>query len=263
MAAPDYRLDGFQPASGRVEDDFHWVTINDDTYAGLAAHHTADGRHSFLLFYDGSAIWDVPGTAEYLGVHIERDLNAHTFTFESIRRPTVPLAQHWLIHRGCPAGAIEPGGSVGPRPADALTARLEDQLRHHPEGRYTLLDHYTDNPGNFDEGIQVSSLLYDHHPDAADRPYRVFLEETVSSFATYTVREGAFPTAEAANAWMRTRDTPLPLTREPQAGLGRRAAAARARSTTPAPPGPSPTTPLGGAAPATAPSTIRTRGGRR
>ncbi|POX43056.1 hypothetical protein C3486_02210 [Streptomyces sp. Ru73] len=262
MAAPDYRLDGFQPASGRVEDDFHWVTLGDDTYAGLAAHHTPDGRHSYLLLYDGAAIWDIPGTAEYLAIHIERDLNTGTFTFDAARRPTVPLTQHWLIHRGCPAEAIEPDGSVGPRPADALTARLEDQLRHHPEGRYTLLSHYTDNPGNNAEGIQVSTLLYDHHPDAADTPYRIFLEETVPSFATYTVREGAFPTAEAADTWMRTRNTSLPLTREPQAGLGRRAAAARARSTTAAPPGPSPTTPPGGTASPPAPSTIRTRGGR-
>ncbi|WP_051830878.1 hypothetical protein [Streptomyces violens] len=259
MAAPDYRIDGFEPASSRVEDDFHWVTLGDDTYAGLAAHHTADGRHSFLLLYDGAAIWDLPGTAEYLGMHIERDLDARRFTFDAARLPTVPLTQHWLIHRGCPAEAIEPDGSVSPRPADALTTRLERQLRHHPEGRYTLLDHYTDNPGNFDEGIQVSTLLYDHHPHAAAKPYRIFLEETVPSFATYTVREGAFPTAEAAGTWMRTRDSPLPFAPEPQDGFGRRAAAARARTTTSSS-GPSPTAPSRG--PAIAPSTGRTKRSR-
>ncbi|WP_211122353.1 hypothetical protein [Streptomyces yatensis] len=260
MAAPDYRIDGFEAASDRVQDDFETVTLCDDMYAGLAAHHTVNGRESFLLFYDGAAVWDVPGTAEYIGMHIERDLDERTFTFEVSRQPTVPLAQNWLITRGCPPEGIEPDRSVGPRPADALTARLEDQLRYNAEGRYTLLDQYTHNPGTFQGGVAVSILLYDAHPDAMEKPYRLFLEETGPSFETYTVREGAFPTAEAADEWLNTRDTPLPLAPELPGALGRLAAAARGRSITAVTPSPSPDAPE--TAPAPAPGGARTRGGR-
>lgn len=261
MAAPDYRIDGFEPASDGVEDDFDVATLFDDMYTALAAHHSPDGHDSFLLFYDRSAIWDnVPGTAEYVGMHFERDLGERTFTFDVTRQPTVPLTQSWLVTRGCPPEEIEPDAKLGPRPADALTTRLEDRLRTNPDGRYTLLDHYTYNPGRFDEGVEVRVILHDAHPDAADRPYRLFLEETTPSFATYTVREGAFSTAEDADTWVQERNGPLPLAPQPQGDLGRRAAAARSRTTTLATPGPATAAP--GPAPAAAPGAARSRGGR-
>ncbi|POX43391.1 hypothetical protein C3486_00195 [Streptomyces sp. Ru73] len=229
---PDYRIDGFAAATERVADDFDFLTLSDDMYASLAAHHTSDGLESFLLLYDGAAIWDAPGAAEYVAIHIERDPAQWTFTFDVTSQPTVPLAQRWLITRGCPAEVIEPDPLQSPRPADALTSRLEDQLRHNPGDRYTLLDHYTHNPGSSEGGIEVSALFYDAHPDAAEKPYRLFLEETSPSFATYTVREGAFPTAEAADGWLRNRDTPLPLPPRQPKNLTARAAAARSRTTT-------------------------------
>ncbi|MFE0762885.1 hypothetical protein [Streptomyces smyrnaeus] len=258
MTGPDYRIDGFAPASDRVADDFDVATLFDDMYTPLAAHHTADGQ-SFLLFYDRSAIWDnVPGTAEYVGMHFERDLDERTFCFDVTRQPTVPLAQNWLITRGCPPEEIEPDAAFGPRPADALTTRLEDRLRTNPNSRYTLLDHYTHNPGRFDEGAEVRVIVHDAHPDAADRPYRLFLEETTPSFAAYTVREGAFSTAEDADTWVQERNGPLPLA--PQGDLARRAAAARSRTTASATPGPATAAP--GPAPAAAPGAARSRGGR-
>ncbi|MGY1438122.1 hypothetical protein [Streptomyces reniochalinae] len=232
MRGPDYRLDGFEPASGAVEGDFLSATQWDDMYTELAAHHTADD--SYLLFYDRAAIWDdVPGSAEYVGMHIQRDSAEGTFAFDSARQPTVPFTQNWLSNRGCPPEAIELGAVPGPRPADALTSQVEDRLRANPGGRYTLLEDYTHNPGTFRDGVEVNALVHDAHPDSAERPYRLFLEETAPSLDTYTVREGAFTSAEAADAWLRARDTPLPLAPAPARDpVDRRAAAALTRTTT-------------------------------
>ncbi|MDJ1131995.1 hypothetical protein [Streptomyces iconiensis] len=233
MTGPGYRIDGFAPASERVEDDFFTAALSEDMYDELAAHHTKG--NTFLLLYDSAAVWDVPGTAEYVGMRVQRDFFEDSFTFEHTRQPTVPIAQNWLISRGCPPEEIELGAALGPRPADALTSRLEDVLRTNPGGRYTLLDDYTHNPSRTDEGIEVSVLVHDGHPDSAERPYRLFLEETAPSFATYTVREGAFTSSEAADAWLRKRDTPLPLAPAPASAPDRRAAAALSRTTTNAP----------------------------
>ncbi|MEU9122832.1 hypothetical protein AB0C96_23710 [Streptomyces sp. NPDC048506] len=228
---PDYRIDGFEPATELIEDDFHTVTLSDDMFVPLAEHHSADGRNTYLLLYDRTAIWDIPGTAEYVTLRITRDIEQHTFDFAHERHPVIPLAQNWLIRQRCPAESAELSKNQGPRPADALTARLEDMLRTNPDGRYTVLDHSTDNPCSFDFGIEVSTLVHDSHPASAHAPYRLFLEETTKDFRSYTVREGAFPTAEAAGTWGRERSTPLPLAPAPNGAVGLRAEAARARST--------------------------------
>lgn len=231
MTGPDYRIDGFEPASDLVEDDFFAATLTDDMYTELASHHTRG--NTFLLLYDSSAVWDAPGTAEYIGMRVQRDLFEDTFTFEHTRQPTVPITQNWLITQGCLPEAIELGAGLGPRPADALTSRLEDVLRANPGGRYTLMDDYTHNPGRINEGAEVIVLVHDGHPDAAERPYRLFLEETAPSSDTYTVREGAFSSAEAAGTWLRDRSTPLPLAPAPASDTGdRRATAALTRTTT-------------------------------
>ncbi|MGN5380990.1 hypothetical protein ACQ4WX_39175 [Streptomyces lasalocidi] len=229
--APGYRLDGFQAATAQIEDDFSSVTLSDDLFVPFSEHHSADGRDSYLLLYDRSAIWDIPGAAEYVTLHIVRDIEQRTFYFASERHPVVPLAQNWLIRRGCPQEAVEESHRHGPRPADAATARLEDLLRTNPGNRYEVLDHYTDNPCSFDVGVEVRTLVYDSHPDSADAPYRLFLEETTKDMHTYTVREGAFVSAEEADRWVVEGDSPLPLTPASPGTFDRRAAAARARST--------------------------------
>ncbi|MEU4200806.1 hypothetical protein AB0F64_12745 [Streptomyces sp. NPDC026294] len=225
MNAPDYRIDGFEAASDRVEYDFIRATLSDDMYTELAAHHTAD--ESFLLFYDRAASWDAPGTAEYVGMHVQRDSGEGTLTFESTRQPTVPLAQNWLVSQGCPREASELGDTPGPRPADALTSRLEDRLRANPGGRYTLLEDYTHNPSNLRNSVEVSTLFHAVRPESTERPYR----ETAPSFATYTVHEGAFTSAEAVGSWLSERDEPLPLAPAPTSTREPRTTAARTRST--------------------------------
>ncbi|MGW2702370.1 hypothetical protein [Streptomyces sp. NPDC001340] len=231
--APDYRLNGFQAATAQIEDDFFSVTLSDDLFVPFSDHHSADGRDSYLLVYDRSAIWDVPGAAEYVTLHIVRDVEQRTFDFASERHPVVPLAQHWLIRRGCPQEAAEESHRHGPpRPADAVTARLEGLLRTNPGNRYEVLDHYTDNPCSFDVGVEVRTLVYDSHPDSAEAPFRLFLEETTKDMRTYIVREGVFASAEEADTWVVERDSPFPLAPAPPGTFDRWSAAARARSTT-------------------------------
>ncbi|MFF4362950.1 hypothetical protein ACFY1U_35145 [Streptomyces sp. NPDC001351] len=229
--APDYRLDGFQAATEQIEDDFSSVTLSDDLFVPLTEHHSADGRNSYLLLHDRSAIWDIPGMAEYVTLHITRDVQQRTFDFASERHPVVPLAQNWLIRQGFPQEVVRGSHPHGPRPADGLTAHLEDLLRANSGNRYEVLDHYTDNPCSFDVGVEVRTLVYDSHPDSADAPYRLFLEETTKDMRSYTVREGAFTSAEEADTWIMERESPLPLAPAPPGSVGRRAAAARARST--------------------------------
>ncbi|MEV3853152.1 hypothetical protein AB0J38_02375 [Streptomyces sp. NPDC050095] len=226
----DYRLAGFQAATERIEDNFLHATLSDDMFVPMVDHHTADGRDSYLLFYDRAAIWDVPGQAEFVALHITRDPDQHSFGFGIERASAVPLAQNWLIQRGCPLEATLPTRNHGPQPADALTSRLEDQLRTNPDSRYEVLDDFTDNPCTFDFGTEVRTLVYDHHPDSASAPYRLFLEETDKNFQRYTVREGAFPAAEAADDWAMNRNAPLPLAPGPANSSTSRVQAARARS---------------------------------
>ena len=104
---PDYRIDGFEAATEQIEDDFSSATLTDDLFVALTDHHSADGRDSYLLLYDRSAIWDIPGAAEYVTLHITRDIERRTFTFASERHPVAPLAQNWRIGRGCPKAAAD------------------------------------------------------------------------------------------------------------------------------------------------------------
>lgn len=257
---PDYRIDGFEAATEQIEEGFSSATLTDDLFVTLADHHSADGRDSYLLLYDRAAIWDTPGTAEYVTLHITRDIEQRTSGFNHERHPVVPSAQNWLVRRGCPNQAAELSDPHGPRPADALSARLEDLLRTNPGDRYEVLDHYTDNPCSFDSGIDVRTLVYDSHPDSAQTPYRLFLEETTKDLRSFTLREVAFASADAADTWAMERDSLLPLAPAPPGTADRRTAAARARSTVKAngldiaptpmsPPrsaGPPPTRPRGG-----------------
>lgn len=230
LPRPDYRIDGLRAATEQTEEDFSSVTLSDDMFLPLVEHHSADGRDSYLLIYDWAAIWDVPGTAEYVALHISRDDEHRTFDFASEAHPTVPLAQNWMIRHGCPDEAVELSSIHWPRPADALTSRLEEQLRANPDGRYTLVDHHTRHPGPSGLGVEVQVLLHDTAPDSASRPYRLFLEETTEDFRSYTVREGAFATADAAREWALERSCALPPPPSPRPSDGRLVRAARSRS---------------------------------
>ncbi|MFF8866019.1 hypothetical protein ACF08B_28605 [Streptomyces sp. NPDC015139] len=203
---PDYRIDGFAPATEALKQDFFAVTLSDDMFVPLAEHHSDDGYDSYLLFHDQAATWGVSGTAEYVAFHLTRDMGKRAFTFDYERAPVVPLAQNWLVRRGCPPDATMLDRNHGPRPADALTSRLEDLLRTNPDGRYEVLDHYTDTPGSLDIATEVRTLVRDSHPDSAPS------------------------SAEAADAWAMDRSAPLPLPPGSESSAVHRAHAARART---------------------------------
>ncbi|QDY78180.1 hypothetical protein [Streptomyces qinzhouensis] len=223
-SGPDYRLEGFAPEDEIYEDSFAWVTLSDDQFVPLAAHHTGDDRHTFHLVYDRSTTWDVPGTAPYLTLHITRDQDARTFSFGYEHHPLVPLAQNWLLQGGCPPEGAVLTNADGPRPADALTTDLESLLRTNPGDRYTVLEHYN-------QPWDTWTLLHDAHPGSAEAPYRLFLDEVGPDRTTYTVRESAFPTREAARGWLSDTDLPLPHARTPSpAPVVSRAEAAVTRS---------------------------------
>ncbi|ANW19616.1 hypothetical protein [Streptomyces clavuligerus] len=220
FASPDYRLDGFTAATEEIEDYFHRATLDDSSFVLLAAHHSGD---SYLLFHDPTYIYDVPGTASYVAMHLTRDTEQRTYRFAEQKHPLSPLAQRWLVQRGCPPTKVELSDAGGPRAADAL----EELLRANTDDRYEVLDHHTGEVGDFSAGMETWVMVRDAHPDSAQFPYRIFLEEVAPSLTTYTVREAAFPTAEAADNWVWDRDRGWPAAPEPAAV---RAEAAVARS---------------------------------
>ncbi|CAM5643323.1 hypothetical protein SAVIM338S_06328 [Streptomyces avidinii] len=226
---PDYGVTGLEPANAVTEDSFELVSAAKEELSVVSEHHSDDGRQTYLVLYDSTAIYNHPGAPAYLAVHVTRNADRRVFEFEHTSHPLVPLAQNWLIERGCPANVTEGLTALGPRPADALTSRLEDLLRTNPGARYRVLDHYTDHESSSDYGTRTSALVHDLDPGSAASPYRVFLEEVTCDFETYTVREGGFSSIEDADLWIATGDLPLPQI--PMPSRGRRADAALARTT--------------------------------
>ncbi|GAA1890579.1 hypothetical protein [Streptantibioticus ferralitis] len=228
---PDYRIENFEPADDTVSDDFDSFTLLDDTFVTIAQHHSGDGRDTYLVLFDESADWGVPGSPTFMALHLNRDVEQRSFRFDAARVALVPLAQRWLIQRGCPAEAIEVSHSNAPKPKDDLTQRLEERLKS-SGSRYTIRDDYTYSPGRFDFGVETWVLVHDSHPDSAEQPYRIFLEEISADLDSYTLREGAFADEDAAQEWLWNRDTPLPQPVEAMRDTTRRAQVALARSTT-------------------------------
>ncbi|OII62193.1 hypothetical protein BJP40_03910 [Streptomyces sp. CC53] len=171
----------------------------------LAEHHTADGRQSFLVLHDASAIYGVPGESQLVALHLARDVETRTFTLDSARVPLPSLAQSWLIQRRCPVKAIDAPDGWGTRPADETTVALERRLRDHGN-RMTLVDSYSG------EGYPTAEtrVLLESRDPRASHPYRLLLEVADLRTGTHTLREGAFETAEAALDWLEDRSSPLP-----------------------------------------------------
>ncbi|GAA2405562.1 hypothetical protein GCM10010420_36770 [Streptomyces glaucosporus] len=223
---PDYHLDGFTPADQAAADARDYLDLAGDDFHVLADHHTADAAHSFLVVHDGSATWGVPGAPQLVSLHITRDLRARTFQVEHAQHAMLPFAQRWLVARGCDPAAIRlPEGRYS-RPADALTAQLEERIVRSGE-RYQVLDHHTRD----DEPHEIWVMVRDTDPGAAQHPIRIFLEEADLDTFTYTMREGAFPDGVSANQWLTDRDTPLPEPAQHPDAPNRRTVAALSRST--------------------------------
>ncbi|OEV04045.1 hypothetical protein AN219_37445 [Streptomyces nanshensis] len=200
-----FRIDSLEPSDDDEAHLFYWqITLCEPELIVLAQHH--NGGDSYLALHDGTMTWDIPGSPQFLAVHITRDEKAGTFRYVSERMPLLPLAQQWLADRGCPVESIRtPPDLPGAAAADSSTRVSEAKLAA-SSGRYQIIDHYTDDTIDHETTV----LLHDHHPSADRQPYRILLEQVDLDAFTYTLREGAFTTEAAAQQWLEDRPGPLP-----------------------------------------------------
>ncbi|MER0241703.1 glycosyl hydrolase [Streptomyces sp. HSW2009] len=191
----------------------------------LAEHHSGPGRaRSYVVAYDRSITWGVPGEPQIAAIKVARDLEQATFTLEMAYHATVPFAQNWLIAHGCPTQPITVLNRDVMQPADDLTMRVERQIRDSGT-RYEVLGSWTSDFAP----CEVWTLARDADSDQA--PVRLFLKEGDFDTHSYTVREGAFPDEERARRWLDERSEPLPQPPEYRGeAAGQRARAALIRS---------------------------------
>ncbi|MFF4285646.1 hypothetical protein ACFY0R_10000 [Streptomyces sp. NPDC001633] len=207
------RLTGYAAADQSTANEFETFWMQRDAcLRSVHAHHTNDGLDSYLILADSAAMFaSRPGADALITVHITRDPTDHTFRQDLATQPSVVFAQRWLIDRGCPVEAIRlPEDHQATRPADALTAELEEQLLTEPTDRYEELDTHTQHEGE----QTVTVLVRDADPLSSDRPFRIFHQ--VSDYfdsRTHTLREGAWADAEAARRWISYRTGPIPQPR--------------------------------------------------
>jgi hypothetical protein len=225
----DLRLAGFDAADADVRHRF-WEHIgsDQDMLQSLAEYHSADGRHSYYVLHNRAVIWKHPGLPQLIAVHLQRDNQTRTFSFQSAELPLAAMAQSWLIARGCPQDAIRLPPDTGTTAADETTVALEERLMSDGD-HFTLLDSYTSDIAPKHE----TTVLLRAIDDRAAQPFRVLVEHANVEAGTHTLREGAFASYEAAATWLRNRDAPLPPTPPPM-----RRPPSRPASTLPAPAAP-------------------------
>ncbi|WP_329309220.1 hypothetical protein [Streptomyces microflavus] len=206
---PAFRLEGYQPASVLIAAEFgDRIAIRETDMNTLAQHHTPDGRQSFFILHDTSAMYGLPGEPQLVALHLTRDVEARTFTFASERLPLYVLAQSWLVQRHCPASAVSRPDDIGTDPADQMTVALERRFGDH-SNQFSIVMSYSG------EGYptQETVVLLEAADSAQPHPYRLLLESTDLRTYKHRMREGAFETADAALAWLDDRSTPMPKAR--------------------------------------------------
>ncbi|WP_236726421.1 hypothetical protein [Streptomyces sp. NBRC 110465] len=207
----DFHVDDLDADAEKCRDFFRHVSVSQDSFVPLAEHHTPDGASYYVLF-DRSATYGHPGEPQYLAVHLRRDQQRSTFDFEHAPLPLVPMAQSWLIHRGCPSEAIPLTHEIGPRPADETTQALERRLVSDGH-RFAMGYSYTDD----DPDDMVTLVVLRALDERAPSPFRVLVEEVAADGDTYTLREGGFNRLEDAWQWCNERHSgtaaPLPPVR--------------------------------------------------
>lgn len=202
-----------------------------------ATRHEATLRmsteHRYYVLFDRTATWGHPGMPQVLAVHLQRDHEKRTFSFEKAPLPLPAMAQSWLIHRGCPQDAIGLDPEPGPPPADEATRALERRLTGDGD-HYAMGYSYTsDDPDDMVVVVALRALN-----ERAPLPFRVVVEEVDTDTWTHTLREGGFDTIDEALQWCDDRLTgvagPLPPVR-PAAAASRPSGVAKAPA--PRPPG--------------------------
>lgn len=227
----DFELDDLDADEERYLDFYRKVAVHEDMLVPLAEHH--DGPNSYYVLFNRTATWGLPGMPQVLAVHLQRNQEKQTFSFEQAPLPLPAMAQSWLIHRGCPPDAISLDPELGPPPADEATRALERRLAGDGD-HYAMGYSYTSN----DPDDMVIVVVLRARDEQAPSPFRVVVEEVDIEGWTHTLREGGFDMAGDALQWCDDRLTgeagPLPSVR-PAATHSRPAGAAKAPP--PRPPG--------------------------
>ncbi|ULR55829.1 hypothetical protein L3078_03740 [Streptomyces deccanensis] len=208
----DFQLDDLDADEERYLDFYRQVAVREDMLVPLAEHHTPDGAHSYYVLFDRTVTWGHPGMPQVLAVHLQRDREKRTFTFDQAPLPLPAMAQSWLIHRGCPHDAIALKPELGPPPADEATRALERRLTRDGD-HYAIGYSYTqDAPDDMVTVVALRAL-----DERAPSPFRVIVEEVDTDTWTHTLREGGFDTVGGALQWCDDRLTgeaePLPPVR--------------------------------------------------
>ncbi|MFB7481913.1 hypothetical protein ACFUEM_25195 [Streptomyces anulatus] len=213
----DFHVDNLDADDEKNRDFYHHVSVHQDSYVPLAEHHSANGEHSYYVLFDRSATYGHPGDPQFLAVHLRRDQEGATFDYEYAQLPLVPMAQSWLIHRGCPSESIAFAHEIGPQPADETTRALERRLVSDGESFAMGLSYTEDDPDDM-----VTLVVLRAMDERAPSPFRVLVEEVDADLRAYTLREGGFSTVEEARHWyterLSGRAVPLPPVR-PTAAL--------------------------------------------
>ncbi|GAA4782068.1 hypothetical protein GCM10023220_00710 [Streptomyces ziwulingensis] len=225
----DFKLDDLDADEERYLDFYRKVAVREDMLVPLAEHH--DNPNSYYVLFDRSATWGHPGMAKVLAVHLQRDYEKKTFSFEQAPLPLPAMAQSWLIHRGCPHDALSLDPELGPPPADEATRALERRLVGDGD-RYAMGYSYTSD--DLDDMV-IIVVLRARDEQALSR-FRVVVEEVDTERWTHTLREGGFDTVGEALRWCDDRLTgeagPLPPVR-PEATASRCAGVVKAPASRP------------------------------
>lgn len=217
----------------------------------LAVQHSRDPdsagpANTYILLFDTTVTWGVPGDPPYAAVHLTRNQAERTFRLDSEYHPLPALARNWLGQRGADPLAVAPDASMQFYTADQATVNLEQQLARSGD-RFSIIDNYTYDDV-FGHGAdrrffwKTWVIADDRTPGPGEQPVRVFFEDFDVPADAYTLREGGFPTIEAAREWTETvgdqHPTPLPTVLRAAGVRSTAARAGRPSTVPPATPGP-------------------------
>jgi hypothetical protein len=219
VSTPDFCISGYAPADPSTEQVL--AVLSAAELSTVVDHHTDTA--SYLLMYDTTATWYDP-KPQVRTVAVYRFPQHGTFALDSSVHTGIAFAQRWLADRGCPLEAVSVAGNDRARPADGATRRVEDKIRAE-SGRYDLVQVFHED---LDDTCDSWTLVRDRAANQV--PVRVFLQQGDLDERTYTLREGAFPDAATALAWLADRTEPLPPA--PEQPPVQRVSAARSRSAT-------------------------------
>ncbi|MFJ9213997.1 hypothetical protein [Streptomyces sp. NPDC102264] len=145
-------------------------------------HDSADDRHSYYVLHDRSGTGGHPGEPQIMALHVQRDPDTHTFSFDRAMLPLAAMAQSWLIARGCPQDSIRLPGNIGTTPADETTRALEE--RQMTDGdHFAALAGYTDDTSKTPQITVLLRAIDERSP----KPFRVLLEELDTKDWTHTL----------------------------------------------------------------------------